>query len=285
MTLFTDVLQIPTLFEGLHASVQQIAFLLVLPILIMAVLHENLIQMEGEGNYAGLFVRVLVVLGLLILYKSFFIMITHGMDLLSKTIMPDQEFNHVVKTIFTEIQKNKDFGVFNFFKAALINTISYSTYLLTYIAYTILIWLRFMLLSVLYVAGPILIVFGIFPKTAGALHSWLKSLIQISAWIVTLSLLVRTASYMDLMSIYSLDNVNTVSIVTANVLFVLLFVFTPAITSALISEGSIGNIGSTMIGIGTSVSYAFLQKMRRYGGNAISNLRNRDDLQDKTHSI
>ena len=70
-----------------------------------------------------------------------------------------------------------------------------------------------------------------------------------------------------------------------NVLFVLLFVFTSAVTSALISGGSIGNIGSTMIGIGTSVSFALLQRMRRYGGNAWNNLRNRDDLRDKTHSV
>ncbi len=283
MTLFTDTLQIPTLFQGLYGSIQQIAFLLVLPVLVMAILHENLTQMEGEGNYAGLFVRVLVILGLLILYKWFFGVVTHGMDLLSKTIMPDQEFDHVIKTIFTEIKNNKDFGVFNFFKGALINGISYTTYLLSYIAYTVLIWLRFMLLSVLYVAGPILIVFGIFPRTAGALNSWMKSLIQVSAWIVTLSLLIRTASYMDLMSIYSLDQVNTVSIITANVLFVLLFIFTPAITSALISEGSIGTIGSTMIGIATSASYAMMRRIRKQG--AFTNLRNRDSLNDQTHSV
>ncbi len=283
MTLFTDVLQIPTLFEGLYSSVQQIAFLLILPVLLIAILHENLTQMEGEGRYTGLFVRVLIILGLLIMYKSFFMMVTHGMDLLGKTIMPDQEFQKVVVTIFTEIKQNKDFGVFNFFKGALINGVSYITYMLTFIAYTVLIWLRFMLLSVLYVAGPILIVFGIYSRTAGALNSWMRSLFQVSAWIVTLSLLVRIASYMDLMSIYQIENVNTISIITANVLFVLLFVFTPAITSALISEGSIGNIGSTMVGIATASTYALMRRMQR--GKALSNLSNRDKLHDEANSV
>ncbi len=283
MTLFTDVLQIPSLFEGLYGSVQQIAFLLILPVLLIAILHENLTQIEGDGHYTGLFIRVLVILGLLILYKSFFMAITHGMDLLGKTIMPDQEFSKVIKTIFTEITQNKDFGVFNFFKGALINGVSYITYLLTFIAYTVLIWLRFMLLSVLYIVGPILIVFGIYSKTAGALNSWMRSLFQVSAWIVTLSLLVRIASYMNLMSIYDINNVNTISIITANVLFVLLFVFTPAITSALISEGSIGNIGSMMIGIATSSTYALVRKMQR--GKALSNLQNRDSLHDEANSV
>jgi len=283
MTLFTDVLQIPTLFEGLYSSVQQIAFLLILPVLLIAILHENLTQMEGEGRYTGLFVRVLIILGLLIMYKNFFMMVTHGMDLLGKTIMPDQEFQKVVMTIFTEIKQNKDFGVFNFFKGALINGISYMTYMLTFIAYTVLIWLRFMLLSVLYVAGPILIVFGIYSRTASALNSWMRSLFGVSAWIVTLSLLVRIASYMDLMSIYQLENVNTISIITANVLFVLLFVFTPAITSALISEGSIGNIGSTMVGIATASTFALMRRMQR--GKAMSNLSNRDKLHDEANSV
>jgi len=69
MTIFTNALQIPSLFEGLYTSIQHIAFLLVLPVLGIAILHENTMQIEARGNYGGLFVRVLLVLGLLIIYK------------------------------------------------------------------------------------------------------------------------------------------------------------------------------------------------------------------------
>ncbi len=278
MNIFTDVLQIPALYDALYVSTSHIAFLLVLPIMAFAILHENTMQIEGRGNYTSFFVRLGLIMGLLIIYKSFFTAVTHGTDLLSKAIMPDEEFSHVIQTIFTEVRKNQDFGIFNFFKAALLNTVTYITYLLTYIAYTVLIWLRFMLLSFIYVAGPILIVFGIYHKTSGPLASWMKSLFQISFWIVTLSLLVRIASYMNLIAIYNLDHVNTISVVTANVLFVLMFVFTPAITGSLITDGSIGHIGSTMIGIATTTTFLLVKRMNY--GKLSDNLKNRTDLQD-----
>jgi len=282
MTIFTNALQIPSLFEGLYASIQHIAFLLVLPILGIAILHENAMQIEDRGHYTGLFIRVLLILGLLIIYKKFFTTITYGTDLLGKTIMPDNEFDQVLQSVFTEVKRDKDFGVFNFFKGSLLSVVTYTTYLLTLVAYTVLIWLRFMLLSLLYIAGPILITFGIYHKTSGPLSSWLRSLFQVSAWTVTLSLLVRIASYMNLTAIYNIENVNTISVITANVLFVLLFVFTPAITASLISDGNIGNIGSTMIGIATSTSYSIIRKMNVR--KAMHNLRNRSLLQNATQA-
>lgn len=273
MTIFTNALQIPSLFEGLYASIQHIAFLLVLPVLGIAILHENTMQIEERGNYSGLFVRLMLVLGLLIIYKKFFVSITYGTDLLGKSIMPDDEFDRILKSVFTEVRQDKDFGIFSFLKGSILSTTTYITYLLTLIAYTVLIWLRFMLLSLLYIAGPILIVFGIYHKTSGALGAWMRSLFQIAAWTVTLSLLVRIASYMNLTAIYNIENVNTISVITANVLFVLLFVFTPAITSSLVSEGNIGNIGSTMIGVATSTSYAIFKKVSNR--KTMENLRNR----------
>lgn len=278
--LFTNALQIPTLFEGLFVSIHHIAFLLVLPMLAIAILHENIVQIEDKSNYPALFVRVLLIIGLLVIYKQFFITVTQGMDLLSNSIMPSNEFGKVIQSIFTEIKAHKDFGVFNLLKGAMISVVTYITYLLTYVAYTVLIWLRFMLLSLLYAAGPILIVFGIYHKTAATFSSWLKSLFQVAAWSVTLSLLVRIASYMNLMAIYDLPKTNAVSIITANVMFIILFVLTPLITRSLISEGSIGHVGSTMVGIATASTYAFIRKANM--GKAKANLRNRDALEKKS---
>lgn len=283
MTIFTNALQIPSLFSELYASSQHIAFLLVLPVLVIAILHENIVQMEDKNNYTGLFVRVLMILSLLIIYDRFFTLVTYGTDLLGETIMPEGEFKAVLDTIFKEVRDNKDFGVFNFLKGAMIHGITYITYTLTLIAYTVLIWLRFMLLSLLYITGPILIVFGIYRKTAGVLSSWFRSLFQVASWVVTLSLLVRIASYMNLTSVYNIDNANSVSIITANVLFVTLFIFTPAITSSLISDGNIGTIGSTMIGITTSATYKFAKSSGLK--KAASNLFNRKNLQDQSNSI
>jgi len=272
--LFTNALQIPAMFEGLFGSIHHIAFLLVLPMLALAILHENIVQIEDRSNYPALFVRVLLILGLLIVYKQFFITVIQGTDLLSNMIMPAGEFEQVIKSIFAEIKAHKDFGVFNLLKGAMISGITYITYLMTYIAYMVLIWLRFMLLALLYVAGPILVVFGIYHKTTETLSSWLKSLFQVAAWSVTLSMLVRIVSYMNLTSIYNLQTTNAVSIITANVLFIILFVFTPMITRSLLSEGSVGHVGSTMVGMATVTTAAFIRKMNF--SKAAANLRNRE---------
>jgi len=281
--LFTNVLQIPDLFQGIYLSVRHIAFLMVLPVLGAAILHENVMQLEDKNNYTGIFVRLIVILGLLLIYDRFFTMVTYGTDLLSKSIMPEREFDQVIKSIFTEIKAYKDLGIFNFFKGAMISGVTYITYLLTYVAYTVLIWLRFMLLSLIYMTGPILIVFGIYPKMSGALDSWMRSLFQVSFWIVTLSLLVRIASYMNLLAVYHIQSVNTVSIVTANVLFICLFVFTPVITSSLLSGGSIGAVGSTMIGAATATTYSLLKKVSI--NKARTNLLNRESLQQDANTI
>jgi hypothetical protein len=281
--LFSNVLQIPSTFSELYLTVRHIAFLLVLPVLGVAIIHENIMQLENRNNYTGVFVRLALVMGLLIIYDRFFTMITYGTDLLSKAIMPEQEFSKVLQSIFTEIKNHKDFGVFNLFKGAMINGVTYITYLLTYIAYTVLIWLRFMLLSLLYITGPILISFGIYSKTAGALAGWIRSLFQVSFWIVTLSLLVRIASYMNLMAVYNIQSVNTVSIVTANVLFICLFVFTPMITSILIAEGSIGTVGSTIIGTATATTYSLIRKINL--SKVRTNLSNAEALKQKANSL
>jgi hypothetical protein len=280
MNILTDVLQIPTLYDALYVSTSHISFLLVLPIMALAILHENVLQIEGRGNYTGFFVRLGLILGLLVIYKSFFSAVTNCADLLSKAIMPDNEFTQVIHTMFTQVKKNMDFGIFNLFKSALLNSVTYVTYLSTYIAYTVLIWLRFMLLSLLYIAGPILIAFGIYHKTSGPLASWMKSLFQVSFWTVTLSLLVRIISYMNLLAIYNLDHVNTISVVTANVLFILMFAFTPSITSALITEGHIGAIGAAAVGIAASSSYAFIKKISYSKLN--DNQKNRQDLENQS---
>jgi len=62
---------------------------------------------------------------------------------------------------------------------------------------------------------------------------------------------------MNLTSIYNIADVNAVSIITANVLFVLLFVFTPAITASITSGASIGFVGSTFIGAATALTQRF----------------------------
>jgi hypothetical protein len=85
---------------------------------------------------------------------------------------------------------------------------------------------------------------------------------------------------MNLLAIYNLDHVNTVSIVTANVLFVLMFAFTPSITSSLITEGNIGTVGSAVLGIATSASYAFIKKINY--SKLADNQKNRIDLEHQS---
>lgn len=63
--LFTNVLQIPNLFEQPFALLMRLSFVLLSFFFIAAVLHENVQAMKGQSDYTGLFIRVLLIIGLL----------------------------------------------------------------------------------------------------------------------------------------------------------------------------------------------------------------------------
>jgi hypothetical protein len=268
--LFTNVLQIPDLFSSPYQTTIRIAFILFSIMFIAAVLHENMEALRGKSDYTGLFIRTILVIGLLVIYERFFVWIVYGMDLLSKAILPEEEFKQVVQAVFHEIGQNKDLGVLKFF--SVITVLNFVTYTIALALLGVLSWLRFMFLALLYVLGPVLIGTGVYKSTSQGLGFWLKSLISVASWTVVLSILMKVIATMNITSIYLPHETNSASVFAANILFILLFISVPLISHQITNRGSLSGLGSAVIGIGTAfVTKTVVTNMMRRPGNRAGN--------------
>ncbi len=248
--LFTNVLQIPDLFSSAYGVTASAAAVLFPIMFIAAILHENFQVMKDRSDYGGLFIRTILVVGLMILYERFFVWIVYGTDLLAKAILPHEEFQEVIRTVFREITEKKDLGGFD--TRIILTILNYLTYIIALVALGVLNWLRFVFLSLLYVFGPVLIAFGVYKSTSQGLAFWLKSLVSVSLWTVVLSILMKVISVMNVIAIYLPEETNAAAVIAANVLFILLFISVPLISHQITSGGSMSGIGSAVVGAGTA---------------------------------
>ncbi len=248
--LFSNVLQIPNLFESAYATTAAAAAIIFPVMFIVAVLHENVQAMKDRSDYTGLFVRVVLVVGLMILYERFFVWVVYGTDLLAKAILPHEEFQEVIKAVFREITQKKDLGGFD--TRIILTVLNYLTYIVALVSLGVLNWLRFVFLSLLYVFGPILMAFGVYKGTSQGLAFWLRSLVAVSLWTVVLSILMKVISTMNVIAVYLPEETNSAAVIAANVLFILLFISVPLISNQVTSGGNISGLGSAVVGIGTA---------------------------------
>ena len=256
--LFTNTLQIPDLFSGPFAITFRLGFVIFSVMLIAGILHENLQAFRGKSDFMGLFIRVLAVTALLVIYDRFFTWIVYGMDLLSKSVLPENEFKQVIGAVFQDIGAKSDFGVLKFL--SIITTLNFITYAVALALLGVLTWLRFVFLSLLYVMGPVLIGFGVYKATADGLLFWLRSLVAVSSWTVVLSILMKVISTMNLTAVYSPGEVNSASVLAANLLFIILFISVPLISNQITRGGSLSGLGTAVMGFGTAFAARFVTR-------------------------
>ena len=254
--LFTNVLEIPNLFEQPYQTMSRIGFLILSILFIVAILHENFEALKNQSDYTGLFIRVVLVVSLLLLYERFFIWIVYGMDLLSNAVLAHDEFQEVIQVFLRQPLTWNTVWKFDLRLTATV--MNYITYAIAGALLGALMMLRFALLSFLYVIGPIAVSAGIYKGTSQGLTAWLKSLVSISAWNVFLSILMKVVSVMNLTAIYLTDETNFLAILAANVLFIMLFVLVPLLSNQFVSGGNLSGLGSIAIGAVTAVATRFI---------------------------
>jgi hypothetical protein len=190
------------------------------------------------------------VISFLIVYDRVFTWIVYGFELLSDAILPEQEFREVLTQVFRAFDEERDLGIFGFLSVlTVINLISYSVALSLA---TVLGWLRFIFLSLLYVIGPLVGAFAVFRPGRSGISFWFRSMVSVSAWTVVLSLLMKVISTMNLTAVYQPEDTNQAAVLAANLLFILLFIFVPVITHQITSGGTVNSTASAVLGIGTA---------------------------------
>lgn len=266
--LFTNVLQIPNLFEQPFALLMRLSFVLFSFFFIAAVLHENVQAMKGQSDYTGLFIRVLLIIGLLIIYDRFFTMIVYGMDLLADSILPHEEFQQTAKAFFDAPFDWKYFWKFD--QRISLAVMNYVTYAIAGAVLGANFILRFALLSALYLIGPIVAGMAVYKVSSRGLEAWIRSLVAISAWKVLLAILMKVISVMNLTAIYASEDTNFLVVLTANIVFIVLFILVPIMTNQFVGGPGIGGLGSVVLGTVAALTGRYLIRPAT-SGNRIAN--------------
>ncbi len=271
-------------FGPLYSDVRDMGFAFLLVFISIAFVQEFLKGISGVSNYSNLFIRLLLITGLYTIYTPFFREITHGMDLLSNFFMPGEDFKEAMQKVFSAYKQNKDLGMLAAFKMTLVEWTLQGTYSLAFIIMKMFSWVRLVLLSALYVTGPIFLAIGVFQS--GMVRAWIRWIFEISGWNVVLSLFLRIISEMNFFEIYEKANTPVFDLIAMNVLIIIIIIlFVPLFSSIMVrGAGGLSTAGGAAMGVGAAIlgrqafrsmsgfrGGDFLRGLREFGKKIISN--------------
>lgn len=253
-------------FAPFYDEVREIGYAFLFVFLVLALIREFLLGIQGKANYGSLFTRVLLIGGAFTIYTPFFREVTQGMDLLSNFFMPTEEFKQAIEQIFTAYKQNQDLGMIALFKMTFLEWAMQGTYNLAYAVMRGFGWVRLVFLSALYIAGPIFLGVGVF--LPGMAQNWLKWLFEVSSWNVVVSLFVRILTEMNFFELYQRAQTPALDLIAMNLVVILIIVvFVPLFSSMMIrGAGGISGVGGAVLGLGSAI--ALRQVVR--GGKAVS---------------
>ena len=85
-------------------------------------------------------------------------------------------------------------------------------------------------------------------------------LVAVSSWTFVLSILMKVISTMNLTAVYSPGEVNSASVLAANLLFIILFISVPLIANQITRGGSLSGLGTAVVGLGTAFVAKFVTR-------------------------
>ena len=124
---------------------------------------------------------------------------------------------------------------------------------------SVILLFRYMLLSALYIIGPLAITLGLWTPTSSITKGWFTTLFQLSFWVITLRVLEATMLSLNANSI--LQNGGTAEYILISALVITLVAMTPLITERLISGANISLMGGIAMATFTTVT-------AKWGGHA-----------------
>lgn len=231
-----------------------------IPILfVIEVLKEQAKIITGEKpEYTKLVFRTfLVVLSLSFLYRWIFLKIVSANEVIALSIVNAGDWGKFVGDITTNTNGEvsiTNLSAVNFFSA-------FFSVLIT-VAETVFLTVRYIFLSLLYIIGPMAFALNISSALRSFLKSWFVSLIQVSFWVVMLKVAQLTLLAMNLTSASYGGDAVLAPVVNGAIVCAMIFMI-PALTSAFLSGGNLGLMGSAAIGAVTSFAM-------KHGGASVS---------------
>jgi len=268
MSALPTTQEIVTIFAVFYHEVREIGYSFIFVFLTLALIKEFLHGMEGRSDYAGLFVRVLLITGLYAIYTPFFEEVSRGMDLLANFFMPAEDFKDQIQKIFTAYRQNHDLGMIALLKMTFLDWMMQGTYNIAYAILRGFGWIRIVFLSALYISGPIFLGVGIFQP--GMARVWIRWLFEVLNWNVVLSLFVRILFELNFFEFYSNPQTLNLDLFAMNIIIILIILFFVPMISSMMIRGTEGftQAGGRVFGMGGRI----LEKIvRQIPTNRIAN--------------
>lgn len=233
----TDISRISTTMASLKSLSFVIAFALVGLLTPMEVIHQNIKAIEGRNGYTSLFVRLGLVFVGILLYDQIFNFFVKTSTIIEWSILSEDKWSDLLAQLA------------QFFKTRKLTLISSLPLVFTWIAsflallaQSVMFWVRYCLLSVLYFVGPIAFTFNIFEPTAFLPKAWFKNVIQLSLWPVVMKIIVRVMLELQVMTYLASANSNLdiLTLIGINTTFVVMVVLSPYFTDHFISGQTFG---------------------------------------------
>ncbi len=259
----TDISRISTTMASLKSLSFVIAFALVGLLTPLEVIHQNIRAMEGRNSYTNLFIRLGLVFVGLLLYDRIFDFMVKTSTIIEYSILSIDRWSELLAQLaqFFETRKVT-------FVTSLPLIFTWLASFLAILAQSIMYWVRYCLLSVLYFIGPIAFVFNIFEPTSFLPKAWFKNVIQLSLWPVVMKIIVRVMLELQVMTYLTSANTNldVLTLVGINSTFVVMVVLSPYFTDHFISGQTFGPFA---VMASTLISTKTASILKGVGGSAL----------------
>ena len=251
-----DVLAIPDNMQTYEVIMMGISVAVFAFLFTLSILTENVNAVSGEKpNYRKLIWRAILIICSLAIYRHIFIKTVAICEAIAMSLFSLEDF-YAFKTLLASQYDKIPTTVLT---TSIQNIIAS---LFVYIAITIesvLQLFRYMLLSALYIIGPLALTMNLWKPTSSITRGWFLTLLQLSFWIITLRVLEATMLSLNVTSIIS--NGGTAEYVLMSALVITLVAMTPSITASLITGSHISMVGGIAMASFAAVS-------TKWGGHA-----------------
>ena len=195
---------------------------------------------EEKGYMKEIFYMIFII-SILVMYNTLFLWLNAVCDGIAHAIMPSSEVALFIKSVY-----NWKHPVISIWSALSIGGITATAAsIISGIAMWIIEWLRYILLSFLYLIGPITISLSIIPPLRPFLKAWIKDTIEVMSWLIVSATLFQVFNtVLSTGNTYpSLQNLDPLAVAAIYTLLLVLIILTPYLTSKLY-QGGMGALGS-----------------------------------------
>ena len=241
-----DPLTIPYTMSAYCGVMKSISVIVFGAFFVVAVLDNQVKMAAGEdGEMRRILRRAVLVFAGIVLYRHIFSKIVALNEIISMSLLDMGDFAKFKTLLIAHLDQQ----TVSLIKLDIATAVTALFLFIAVIAETLLQYFRYILLSILYVLGPLAIVCGMLPKASDLTKGWFTTLLQVSFWAIILRATQAVMLSIGLEQV--LNNGEIMGYLFVSVLMTVMVFYTPLISERLLSAANISLMGGVALTAGT----------------------------------